>query len=420
MKFLALSSILGLATFASVSASEDRELSALLTKWNLVDPGVGYNNVTNAFVFDFAKVRATDVLQSASLYDYNCKDDGTNTYTEKEIANGNGATITLDPDPNSKVSLDIDTAVLVKDSSLYYSIDQNFLDNTVGSKGFSTPLSTDDIGGGFMALCLRYGIGSTVNSVYKEVNFIETLIEIKYDLTAGITVAGFGVAPKEKVVTTQQKAAYNLVAYLCSPTEVTKTIGTGTRTFMVPQEYTAVSNYNQGALITICIFPDDAAIDDGILMTDITLFEWTRMFGATEVKQKVLPLPNGNGLSLSTEMLPNPLVGGGTGHVYYQIESILFAEFYKSTGSVTGNGLATLGFQSTRRRMLKGADDNDSEISEEALRRLQDGTEAEFDVSVDLTEGAEGPGALRTAGGASVGVTFLATVAAVVSAALLA
>eukprot|EP00537_Pseudo-nitzschia_pungens_P009946 CAMPEP_0172387278 /NCGR_PEP_ID=MMETSP1061-20121228/4593_1 /TAXON_ID=37318 /ORGANISM="Pseudo-nitzschia pungens, Strain cf. pungens" /LENGTH=420 /DNA_ID=CAMNT_0013116857 /DNA_START=139 /DNA_END=1401 /DNA_ORIENTATION=- len=420
MKFLTLSSILGLATFASVSASEDRQLSALLTKWELNDPQVGYNNVTNAFTFNFDKVRMADVEQSASLYDYNCKDDGTNTFTEKPIVNGNGASFSLEADQTSLVTLDIDTAVLVKDPALYYSIDQTFLDSTYISKAFSTALGPADIGGGFMALCMRYGIGSQVDGAYKEVNFIETLIEIKYDLTAGITVAGFGVAPKEKVVTTQQKAAYNLIAYLCTTSDVTKAVGTGSRTYLVPTQSVPTANFNQGALITICIYPDDAAIDDGILMTAITQFEWKRMFGATEVKQPVLPEPNGNGLSLATPKLGESLVGGGTGYVYWEIESILFAEFYKSTGTVSGAGTATLGFTSARRRMLKGADDNDSEISEEALRRLQDGAEAEFDVAVDLTEGAEGPGALRTAGGASVGVTFLATVAAVVSAALLA
>merc|ERR1712176_1561158 len=81
--------------------------------------------------------------------------------------------------------------------------------------------------------------------------------------------------------------------------------------------------------------------------------------------------------------------------------SVLFAQFYNTDGTVSGAGDATLQFKTTRRR-----------LGQEEDRRLQeDHGSAGLDISIDVNGNTEGPGALKTAGGASAATAFASAVA---------
>merc|ERR1712110_219720 len=94
------------------------------------------------------------------------------------------------------------------------------------------------------------------------------------------------------------------------------------------------------------------------------------------------------------------------GNAVCVFDTILFAQFYATEGSVSGEGIATLQF--ARRRRL-GANGNDR-------RKLQQADQAsEFGLNVDVNALDDGPGALATAGGATLGVTALVAFTGIVS-----
>ena len=129
-----------------------------------------------------------------------------------------------------------------------------------------------------------------INAGFREVNFIESLITIFYDLTAGFCVLSFNVEPKERLETTVQKDMYGLEAWLCNRTSsetrsydnapnrtMPAPIGAGyTNTTNNPNTNPNAKYFNQGALITVCVAPDDLAWVDGIRMDGITEFDWLR------------------------------------------------------------------------------------------------------------------------------------------------
>lgn len=410
-----------LSTFAlasvSVSASEDRQLNSLLERWSLVDPDISYTDATNTFTFTYGNpAKSLDgdyVTQTGTLYDYNCKADGTGDY-EEQVVPTDWFNLGFHPS-EAAVELGIYTSKMVQDSRFYQKMDTQFF-NEVATAPYSSIFDVDkDLNGGFMSLCFRYSL----NGESGEVNFIETLLEIKYDLSAGFSVSGFDVKPKDKVSKNAEKSKYELEAYLCSPTSVMTNVGTR----LVPDKFVPASPYNQGSLIQVCVHPKAPAVADGIVISTITGFTWNRE--DLSISQKAVPLAsNENGLSALSYSGPIVTVDSDSGYSYAVIESILFAEFYMSVGTVTGTGEAQLAFEGmSARRMLKGAseDSNGSGLSVEDKRRLQDaGPAAEFGASAEVTTGDDGPGALKTAGGASVSATVLATTAALVSAALMA
>lgn len=89
---------------------------------------------------------------------------------------------------------------------------------------------------GEMKMCVRTSLGYT-SGTYQEVNFIESLITIRYDLTAGFCVDAFAVEPKERLETTTTKE-YGLEAWLCAPDD-TEALADPVRT--LPKRITSCS-----------------------------------------------------------------------------------------------------------------------------------------------------------------------------------
>jgi len=416
-----------LSFLGSIAATNAISGADLLKKWDLTEPIISYDGEANTFVLtyeDSSSLVGTTGVKS-SMYDYGCKEGGT-------IVN-DGITLAFDgfDGLDAIVSLKVDTKIITANPSVYFVIDEDL--RTKSAPGSTSPLyegltsADDDMG--LVALCLRYSIGTAgdTEADFYEVNFLETLIQIKYDLTAGFSVDGIAVAPKERSITTQAKDAYNLIAYLCDGISVVEDGGR-------QNPVLSSSTFNQGALVSVCVIPDPIAVADGIFIDSIIDYFWIRYENvpgpeapdfpafddagaASDTKQKAIPLlSNENGLSALSYHLGAP----GSDNHYVVIQSILFADFYKSAGTVSGIGQATLKFADNSRRMLKGSDGADADTAIEGRRRLQDDAPSTFDVNIGVTNDAEGPGALKTAGGASLGFTAMATAAALVSAALLA
>ena len=164
--------------------------------------------------------------------------------------------------------------------------------------------------------------------------------------------------------------------------------------------------YNQGALITVCVSPDDVAYAEGIRMSSLTDFTWARDtfsgLPSLAVEQTAIEnsSPAGNYLTYYDST-------ACSGAEWCTFSSILFADFYINTGSVTGSGTAQLEFARRRlkedRRMLQGEDSSST-----------------FDLSLGVNGMDGGRAALKTAGATSFGFYTLCCVTTLVGLALLA
>eukprot|EP00531_Pseudo-nitzschia_arenysensis_P012282 CAMPEP_0116117870 /NCGR_PEP_ID=MMETSP0329-20121206/1805_1 /TAXON_ID=697910 /ORGANISM="Pseudo-nitzschia arenysensis, Strain B593" /LENGTH=393 /DNA_ID=CAMNT_0003611467 /DNA_START=144 /DNA_END=1325 /DNA_ORIENTATION=- len=285
----------------------------------------------------------------------------------------------------------------------------------------------DDIGKGVIRMCVRSSLGYGTDDGFQEINFIESLIMVWYDLSAGFCITSFNVEPKERLETTAQEDAYQLEAWLCDRTqEQVRTNPDRTLPAPIDSTYLAGSSdasnatyFNQGDLITVCIAPDDLAYSEGVRMDGLSRFDWKRSdFGSTA------PF-----LSPSITLLEQPAIESSqpagnfltyydpadceNGAEYCYFGSILFADFYISQGVVSGDGRANLMFVGSRRNRRLG--DPSEENSDEATqtdrqRRLQSGEDSSsFDLSVLVNENADNGYRLKTATGASRG-GFIAAV----------
>lgn len=466
MKFTCAAATL-MASFATVSARQLDAAEQLRQKWNMDEPLISYTSSTNTFHLDFNTTNSTGWMVEHThvqeeFYDDNCKDDGSgfveyvipaglyhpNTTTRPYMeVNGTSNTAYLE--------FQVNTTELANDDKIYAVVDAT----EAAAQGWA-----DKLDYGRMRFCVRsaLGYGGVVNMTatlqeqiqdhgFKEVNFIESLITIFYDLSANFTVAAFNVEPKERLETTVSKDTYGLIAWLCNRSDTFQNFEYAlapSRDMPPPidEGYTNVTDnpndnpqakyFNQGALITVCVAPDDPAWIDGIRLNGITNFDWLRndlnttaggsttdgtpdsvagdylLYGANpQITQNAISA-NAPALNQLTSYVDAQCKEA----IYCHFSSILFADFYLARGVVSGAGAATLVFANiTRRERRLG----EPEEEWEAARKLQE-SESPFDIAVPLDITPDGPGGLRTAGGAAFGFTALATAMALLSAVLLA
>jgi len=312
--------------------------------------------------------------------------------------------------------------------------------STVQGTEAYNPYTNDDVGKGVMKMCVRSSLGyiksgsTGISTEFQEVNYIESLITIKYDLTAGFCVESFAVEPKLRVETTANKAnVYKLRAYLCQlydgAIEMDDNAANNGYGVEMPKDLTAdfvadpngsvnggeggkgkqvgAKAFNQGSLITVCVMPEPEAYEEGIRMNGLTTFDWTRPTPLNTQEAIANSAPSQNFL---TSYIHTECTGGKD---YCKFSSVLFADFYRSKGTASGEGSAVIQFAARRR------------LGETEVRMLQeDETASEFGIEVELEVTDDGPGALKTAGGlgrgASIGVSALASIVALLAAAVLA
>lgn len=409
-----------------------------MARWDMSEPATSFEKESNTFVFDYVGTSPDNVGGSGVtehvMYSYDCKDDGTFSaqlppVTQVVVTDGveiSEQLSTTSP-AHPQLRIKITPKTLANNNAIYDVLTENWLTSYKAANNNENPTYTsvsgygdfansEDLGKGLAHMCLRYGIGKTVTGFY-EINFIETLIEVKYDLTAGFSVDGFSVAPKNREVVTEIKSDYTLEAYLCNPasTDAPQDFNGNTYVWPTANPQAEGTQFNQGSLIKICIKPVGQTRTDGLYLEEISSYTW-QLYEVDETT-KVTEVTQGieDGLSYLDCVDVNGSSAATGPYDYCTIESILYADFYKVAGIVKGNGEAKLEFGAVpTTRLLKAAN------SEEEARKLQEAPSAEFDVSVSVTNDAEGPGALKTAGGISLNASAFATLAALLSAIMLA
>jgi hypothetical protein len=408
---------------------------ALKTRWEMTEPTISYAEGVFTFVFQTASASNYDEGLKTSFWDDRCKDttDGVNFEIDYPLID--------DPDtpgqaPSLKMAIPI-AGTEVKPMMKFKVDTPEFITKSADPNSVNLYTSTE--GEGVVNFCVRNGIGYTVDpspnaadpstftQPYQEVNYIETIVRITYDLSAGFDVSGFSVAPKDRLETTQQvDYSTALEAYICvgpqSPTydaaTHADTITYNDASFVIPkkvQDYDvgASKSFNQGSLINICVRVKDEYATQGLRIDEIVDFTFNRADTQTivgsAVSQKAIEnkAPSGNFLTSFNQ-------GSCYNKVSCDFASVLFAQFYATSGTVTGTGNGNLKFYNSRRL---------GESGKNGLRRLEEDAgpgSSQVDISVPVNGDTEGPGDLKTAGSASIGATAFATVVALVGAIVMA
>jgi len=314
-------------------------------KWVIDDPTFDVQN--KSFTFTYGSIHSEIAASDAnySFYSYEC--NGTNYYGD-----GKFVVSTFEKNVTDLIlSFEAQPDLISQDTNLYTPGDAS------GSIGF----------------CVRTGIYAGD----EEINFLETQVTIAITLSGDFDLDTVQVTPKDKTAT-ESEQTYQVAAALCG--------GAGP--------------FNQGAVISVCITPAGEASDDGIIMSTIDSFIWTRdLVTQTAVTSNAAA----NALSaLDT-----------TDDDSFKVSSVLYASFYATSGTVSASGSATMAFPARRL----------GDKLTDARRRLQeDGIPpTPFDINADVVAATDGPSlVLSTAGGASTSLYMATIIVGLVSAILLA
>jgi len=267
---------------------------------------------------------------------------------------------------------------------------------------------------GVLKMCVRSSFGYA-SGAFQEFNFVEFLVEIKYDSTAGFTVDAFSVEPKERLQITAVKPTYALEAYVCDPA-ITSTVNGpgGTRTIPdLDTTYDSIGGtdaFNHGGIIAVCVIPDDPTYADGFILNRIEDFTWIRDSPLTSQEAIV-------GGAASLNRLTHFPVFSFAEMCYSS--SILIANFYILDGFVYGIGNAELRLR-TRRRLGEGEDNRQLEWDKTPTCPFDLCVAIDRSYRIDDPCCSNRPDLVKTAGGASFGPSSLATAAALLSTALMA
>lgn len=365
--------------------------------WYMEEPEITYNSDGNWYRLNWTVNGWQDAFESnehinEDFYDDQCKDDG--DHTEYRVTNGiiNYGSPAGKPQAyrDSYGNIILDFEILPEILTTQPEVYQDNLDGTGqldmcvrSSIGYN---GTDD---------QSLGIDEQRAAGYREINFIESLLTIVYDLTGDFVTVSAQVKPKDRQGTTEAEDNYSLVAWICDTTTTVSDAATNfARSY--PGQLTGV--FEQGDIVPVCIRPDTLAYEEGIVMRDLQSFQWTR---GTIVQ----PAMVSGGIAANRLTFHSSCDGAD----YCMLSSILFADFFSTAGSASGDGSARVKFQGSARRLV-----------EENSRLLQEESSSPFDVDIALAVSDDGPMMTKTAGGASLGFTVLASCIAFICAGLLA
>ena len=309
MKF---TSLLLAASMVASTQAQGRGLQSLAQKWNITDPVFTYDGLH--FDLDY---QVTDFINDNmvvySVWNRDCQEGGisvSNTVlsSSKEALTGDAYDGTGGSGERMlAIDVDLEAATITTDPNIYSE------DTTPGSVTAQ------------IDFCVRFSLQTDTAPNEIEVNFLETLVTLYVDLSDGFEIGEVSVAPKIKVINTANQV-YLIEGYQCDAAgdELDAAALAATR--------------NQGSVIKVCVEPDLEARDSGIFMRSVDLFTFIRGDVTPPIEQEAITGPNqasNNGLTAVTCT---------RGDAKCSFETILFAAFYASPGSVGGTGVGSMQF----------------------------------------------------------------------------
>jgi hypothetical protein len=262
----------------------------LLEKWAIEEnPVTTFDENTNTFTQTFEVDDSIVLINTGGqIYDEGCREGGNAFYVQADGVSNTATTMAGTGLATLTFQLDLDILRL----------DDNILD--------VDPL---DPQGANMRFCSRFLLKTDDATV--EVTFLETIITLNFDLTAGFEITSFTTQSKERFETLKQKD-YGAEAYLCDPAN--------------PSEELDSNIFSQGSVIQVCVKPNQKAIDDGLGLYSIDSFSWVK--GYVEQPAVVGGGSASNGL---TQFSCSPF------STYCSFTSMLYADFYKATREPTSS-----------------------------------------------------------------------------------
>jgi len=358
-------------TTASQFLPGERILANLKEKWSIADPTVVNDGL--GFTFDYPVSNYIDQGQAYyEVYDGSCMEGGTKVstgFTFSNLVDVAAGSVTDDATfdaagKTARVPINIKPETIASDTDVYTATNDN------GAKGAT------------IVFCVRFGL-KTLGGSPIEVNFLESIVTVTVDLSAGFDVDDINVEPKDQVSNTATQT-YEVDAYMCE---------SGSDTAVADSE----AALSQGSLVTICVKPNTEAIADGIKMQSIDSFEWTRD------SETQVAIESGVAAANLLTTFDEAACDGGD---YCQFSSILFAAFYSSAGQVTGSGVSSMQFANRRSRDLRQATNDNS------IRALQQtAATSEFDMTINIRANDDGPASYQTAAGTTAGTVLVGALA---------
>lgn len=298
-----------------------RDLISLADKWNITENGFSYDQLSFTLDYNTSEFIRNNMI-IAELFSTDCKEGGVivpttdlnSTVVPDNTIAGVGENIR-----EVSVKVDVDPTTISKNSAVY-----------------SEVTSPEGEVVATIRFCVRFGLYTNGDSQL-EVNFLETSVTLTIDLTDGFAIETLNVSPKDELVRTASQA-YEVEGFQCN-------------VFNEPLTDSEASvKRNQGEIIRVCVRPNQAARDDQIFIRYIESFEFQRDYGgqigivsqpAVEERQ---PASN-----LLTELYCE------LGSEVCAFETILYAAMYRSPGSVSGFGVASMQFgnENISRRSLR-------------------------------------------------------------------
>ncbi len=407
MNIIFITALLVSLAVTTVQGNDEIPASAsdLESAWNMGVKGLEFFSESSSFKLTFNTTGSfkTNIHLNEEFYDAKCK---TGNSAEHVIPDG---IISPSVDSNGHYSRPHAEQIENGDIELAFEIQPEILS---GDANLYTPFSN---GTAKLVLCVRTSIGfngtgdpddetvgidltleEQINSGFTEVNFIESLITVNYDLTNDFSVTNFNVEETEMVINTAVAEAYGVATWLCNVSAPESEFGTHPFTppgaTTITRKYPpAITNpsvfFKQGSLISVCVRPVNEAYAEGIVMDQISDFTWERSNGTP---LPVLQIAVVNGQPADNMLSYAPSCDNAD---YCRLSSMLIADFYISGGTATGFGSAKTKFADSRRRLGSSARDNNP-------RLLQ--TRSSMAVKVHLTASDDGPIALKKTHGAGV------------------
>lgn len=370
---------------ASGQADSQRKLATLAEKWALQDPTFTFNANTFALTFQVTDYINTGMPQYTLWTAPGCKDtgssiDSSNAWASKNLTENAALQAANNFNASDPATTMLDSGTFSgRAATVNAAINPQTIDTATNIYSETT---TNGQLTATVSFCIRFGLWTTAAlgvTTPVEVNFLETLVTLNVDLTDGFQIGNITTAPKDRLTRTANQA-YEVSGYECTTTSFDPLTGDA-----------LTRARNQGEIISVCVTPDATAVADGIKMRNIDDFAFSK--GATTQ----VAIVSGNS---APNLLTTWNSAGCIGQTYCRFSTILSAQFYQTSGTVTGAGVATMQFGS--RRALRAIDG----------RNLQ-GDEAgssEFDLSFDVAQG-EADTQSSDASSTSVAVAALSFVA---------
>jgi hypothetical protein len=272
----------------------------LFERWDIAEPAFTYDSLDFTLDFEINQYIASVEQVTYTLFDETCD----NAYGGNGLSGSRGLTfdsVEAAGKQSIEIAMAIDASVISADSEVY---SESMVDGEMAA---------------VVDFCVRFALHTPADIGELEVNFLEIVITLNVDLTAGFEIGALAVAPLDRCVNTAAQD-FLVEGYFCEENNE-------------PDSSITAPVFNQGDLVKICVRPvQDAREEFFIRMLRITSF----VFERGSINQPAVA--DGISASVLTDLFCD------AGFAICHFETILFAAFYQSPGSVTGSGIADMRF----------------------------------------------------------------------------